>query len=224
DHENIGRCVGDRIGGLPNAPQDRRQPFRDRGKADDRQFLDWKHRRQPLLHHRPAADAIEPHRAAKALAQHLHQAGAEPISGFLGRDKEDVSRDVTRCPRRRHAGTPVTKRPLASAASITASGSAIIVWPATIAIPASWAEAAPSTVRGPTVGRSNRRSCPLLGALTSTPRAVAARIRPSARSRATRASSPSVPSISSTPTTWPSTTTAAWPMSKRPSASSTSRP
>ena len=76
----------------------------------------------PSLHHRPAADAVEPHRAAKALAQHLHQAGAEPIAGFLGRDQEDVSRDVRRCPRRRHAGRPVTKRPLASAASIMACG------------------------------------------------------------------------------------------------------
>ena len=32
------------------------------------------------------------------------------------------------------------------------------------------AAAAPSTVRGPMVGRSKRRSCPLLGAFTSTPR------------------------------------------------------
>ena len=38
------------------------------------------------------------------MAQHLHQAGAEPIPGFLGRDQEYVSRDVGCWPRRRHAG------------------------------------------------------------------------------------------------------------------------
>ena len=65
-------------------------------------------------------------------------------------------------------------------------------------MPASPALAAPSMVRGPIVGRSKRRSWPLLGAFTSTPRAALARMRPSARSRATRASSPSVPSMSST--------------------------
>ena len=51
-----------------------------------------------------------------------------------------------------------------------------------------------------------------------------ARMRPSARSCAMRASNPSVPSMSSTPTTWPSITTAACPMSNGLSARSTSRP
>ena len=92
---------------------------------------------QTLARHRPAADAFEPHRAAEALAQHLHQAGAEPIAGFLGRDQEYVSRDVGCGSRRRHAARPVTKRPAASAASIMACGSTTIVLPATIAIPAS---------------------------------------------------------------------------------------
>ena len=53
---------------------------------------------QPFARHRPAADALEPHGAAKALAQHLHQAGAEPVAGFLGRDQEDLSRDVGALP------------------------------------------------------------------------------------------------------------------------------
>ena len=40
-----------------------------------------------------------------------------------------------------------------------------------MAMPASPASTAPSTVRGPIVGRSKRRSWPLFGAFTSTPRA-----------------------------------------------------
>src|SRR6266704_719123 len=223
DDENVRRCLRHRIRGLADAPQDHRQLLHDRRQAHDRQFFDRKQRRQPLARHRLAADTFKPHRAAEALAQHLHQAGAQPITGFLGRNQKDMSRDGV-CVRRHHAGSPVTKRPAASAVSIMAWGSTTMVLPAMIAIPPSPALTAPSTVRGPTVGRSKRKSCPLLGAFTSTPRAALARIRPSARSRVTRANKPSVPSISSTPTTWPSITTAAWPMSKGLSARSTSRP
>ena len=68
------------------------------------------------------------------------------------------------------------------------------------------------------------KSWPLFGTFTSTPRPAGLRMRPSSRNRATRASSPSVPSMSSTATTWPSITTAAWPMSKGLSAASTSLP
>ncbi len=65
--------------------------FDDRSKANDRQFLDRKPRHQPLARHRPAADAFEPHRVTEALAQNLHQIGAEPVPGFLGRDQKDFS-------------------------------------------------------------------------------------------------------------------------------------
>jgi hypothetical protein len=58
----------------------------------------------------------------------------------------------------------------ASAASIMACGSATIVLPAMTAMPASPAPRAPSMVRGPIVGRSKRKSWPLFGAFTSTPR------------------------------------------------------
>ena len=54
--------------------------------------------------------------------------------------------------------------------------------------------------------------------LDETPRPDAARIRPSFAHRATRARNPSVPSMSSTPTTCPSITTTACPMSNGPSA------
>ena len=79
-----------------------------------------------------AADALEPHGVAEALAQHLHQVGAEPVAGFLRRDQKYLSRDVGGRARRHHAGRPVTKRPALSAASIIACGSATIVLPATI--------------------------------------------------------------------------------------------
>src|SRR6266481_7829151 len=203
-------------------PQDHGELFYNRRQSHDRELLDRKKRCQSFARHRLAADALEFHGAAEALAQYLHQAGAEPVARFLRRDQKYLPRDIAGCSPRDHADKPVTKRPAASAASTTACGSTTIVLPATIAIPASCAAAAPSTVRGPMVGRSKRRSCPLLGAFTSTPRAILARMRPSARSRATRANSPSVPSMSSTPTTWPSITTTAWPMSNGPSARSTS--
>ena len=50
----------------------------------------------------------------------------------------------------------------------------MIVLPATTAIPANPARAAPSTVRGPIEGKSTRRSCPRFAALTNTPCPVAA--------------------------------------------------
>src|SRR2546429_518730 len=87
-------------------------------------------------------------RAAQALPHYLDQAGAEPVARFLRRDQKYLSRDIAGCSPRDHADKPVTKRPAASAASITACGSTTIVLPATIAIPASFAAAAPSTVRG----------------------------------------------------------------------------
>src|SRR6266550_5710117 len=181
-------------------PQDHGELFYNRRQSHDRELLDRKQRCQPLARHRLAADALEFHGAAEALAQYLHQAGAEPVARFLRCDQKYLPRDIAGCSSRDHADKPVTKRPAASAASITAWGSTMIVLPATIAIPASFAAAAPSTVRGPMVGRSKRRSCPRLGAFTSTPRRGAARIRPCSRRRAIRASKASVPSISSTPT------------------------
>src|SRR5258708_19548616 len=179
DHENIGRGVRRGGGGRRDQPQDLRKLRYYRGEPYDRQFLDTKQRRQPLAHHRLAADALEPHGAAEALAQHLHQAGAEPIPRFLRRDQEYFSRHIGGWSGRCHAGKPVTNRPAASAASIIACGSTVIVLPAMIAIPASFAAAAPSTVRGPMVGRSKRKSCPRLGAFPSTPRPAPPRMPPS---------------------------------------------
>src|SRR4029079_2182786 len=122
-------------------------------------LLDREQRGQPLTRHRPAADALEPHRAAKALAQHLHQIGAKPVAGFLRCDQKDFSSRLVGT-RRRHAGRPWMKSPALSAASIMPCESAGMSFPAMMARPARPALAKPSMVLGPTVGRSKRRSWP----------------------------------------------------------------
>ena len=75
------------------SPQDLRQFLDHGGKPDDRELFDRKQRHQAFARHRAAADAFEPHRVAKALAQHLHQIGAEAIAGFLRRDQKYLARD-----------------------------------------------------------------------------------------------------------------------------------
>src|SRR4029453_15943578 len=168
-------------------PEDLRQVPDDGGKPDDRELLDRKQRLQAFARHRAAADAFEPHPVAKALAQHLHQIGAEAIAGLFGRDQKYPPLHPGGGARRRHADRPWMNRPARSAASIMACESAASVWPAITAMPASPARAAPSMVLAPTAGRSKRKSWPVLGAFTSTPRPDLARMGPASRTRATRA-------------------------------------
>src|SRR4051812_27584417 len=175
DDERVRRGFGHGLRGLADQPQDLRQLLHDRGEAHDRELLDRKQRLQPLARHGVAADAHELHAVAEPLAQHLHQGAAEPVAGFLRGDQEDLALGIATL---HHAGRPMTKRYLASASAIIACGSATMVLPATTAMPASPAAATPSRVHGPIVGRSKRRSCPLFGTFTSTPRPVAPRCRP----------------------------------------------
>src|SRR5262249_52953138 len=137
------------VGGVPDQPQDLGELADHGGKSDDRQFLDWKQRVQSLSRHGAAADTDEIDGAAEALAQHLHQAGAEPVAGFFRRDQKDPPPDAACRRHRAHAATPVMKSEALSAAAIIACGSATMVFPAITAMPASFAIAAPSTVRGP---------------------------------------------------------------------------
>ena len=92
----------------------------DRGQPNDRQFLDREQRGESFARHRTAADALEPHRVAKALAQHFHQVRAEAIAGFFRRNQKDLAPDVASRTRRCHAGSPWMKRPAFSAPSIMA--------------------------------------------------------------------------------------------------------
>src|SRR5580700_3011026 len=188
DHENVGCTLRDGFGGLADQPQQLRQLLYHRRQSHDRQLLDGEARDEPLARHLLAADTLESDGVAETLAQHLHQIGAEPVAGFFRRDQKDFSRDAGGWSRGHHAERPVRNRAAASAFSIIACGSTTSVLPATIATPASFAAAAPSTVCGPIVGRSKRRSWPLFGAFTRTPRPALARMRRSPRSRATRAS------------------------------------
>src|SRR4029077_2497389 len=126
----------------------------DRGEPHDRQLFDRKQRGESLARHRPPTDALEGDGIAEPLEQHLHQPGPQPVTGFFRRNQEDSSCDMVDRAARHHTGRPATKMPAASAASMVACGSAKTVLPAMMAIPASLAFAAPSTVRAPMVGRS----------------------------------------------------------------------
>src|SRR3984885_9117117 len=209
DDENVGLCAQHSGGGLPDQTQHFWKLFDDGRKADDRQLLDRKERFQPLARHRKTADALEPDGVAEPLTEHLHQMCPQPVAGFFCCDQKNLARDAAVCRARHQEGKPVTKSPAVSAASIMACGSATTVLPAMTARPARPAAAAPLTVCDPTVGKSKRKSCPLLGAFTKTPRPAGARMRLPARKLAIRFNNSSVPSIPSTPTTWPSMTTAA---------------
>ena len=174
---------------------------------------------QAFARHRAAADALEPHRAAKALAQHLHQIGAEAIAGFFRRDQKDLPLHPGGVARRRHAGKPWMNRPALIGGldhGLRVGGDGVAgdrrrcrqarPWrrPRWFWRPRSAGRSAdPGRSWAPSPARRGRawREC-----------------GPRSRSRATRASSPSVPSMSSTATTWPSITTTAWPISKGPSA------
>src|SRR5204863_8564305 len=125
-------------------------------------------------------------------AERHHQARSQHIRGWLARHQEHVElRALEHSRRRVHdappgfgPGTPMTNRPARSAACVTRSGSAMIVSPATTAIPASPARVAASIVLGPIVGRSTRRSWPGFAAFTRTPVRVGARILPMLRNSA----------------------------------------
>ena len=166
-----------------------------------------------------------------ALAQRLHQRGAEPVARLFGRDQEDL-RDVAslRVGGRGHAPAPAgvmptTNTPRASASCATRCGSATIAAPATAARPARPARATASTVSGPMVGRSKRRSCCGFGALTSTPAPAGhadAALLPQRR-RCGRASGRCPRSPRRRARDAPATT-AACPMSNGPVAASSSSP
>ena len=109
-------------------------------------------------------------------------------------------------------------------AGADARARAMSTWPAATAAPLSCALTAPSIVFGPIAGMSSLRSCPRLGAFTSTPAGPAKRSRPLARISATRASIASVPSAASIASTRPAATTAPCPASKVDSAPSRRAP
>ena len=157
----------------------------DRGEPHDRQLLDRKQRGQPFPRHGAAADAVELNGIAEALAQHLHQAGAEPVAGFLGRDQEDPAPDAGRW---RAGLTRQARDEQPGAIGGLDHGLRIDDHALRRRQPQcrqARRRAAPSTVRGPTVGRSKRKSWPLFGAFTSTPRPAAGANAPCSRSRAT---------------------------------------
>lgn len=88
DDQRIRLFRDHRIGGFANAAQDAAQLFGDRGETDDRQVLNRKAGGEPRLRHRAAANALEAHAVSQTRAQFAHQAGAEPVAGFLRRDQE----------------------------------------------------------------------------------------------------------------------------------------
>ena len=57
DDERARTCFDDRVGGFPDMAQNRGQPPRYSGEADDRKFIDRKRTFDPGRSHRAAADA-----------------------------------------------------------------------------------------------------------------------------------------------------------------------
>ncbi len=105
--------------------------------------------------------------------------------------------------------------PALSASRTSSSGSITRVAPASTASTRQRALRSESTVRGPTAGRSKRRSCCGLTAFTTT---APTESSPPRRMQA------SVPSSASTATPQRSFTTTVWPRSSRPMARANSSP
>src|SRR5262249_1159113 len=155
-----------------------------------------KQTRYPFGRHVRAADARKMHLPVCALLDCRDQGCAEPVARFLACNQKNVRAHLSG-----PDDTPRTKISARSAALTNCSASATMVLPATTAMPARPAAIAPSTVLGPIDGKSNRRSCAGLGALTKVGGRGAAGTRPFVRISATRASIASVPSAASTANT-----------------------
>src|SRR5262249_50874209 len=155
-------------GGETHEAQDFRNPPRDRAESDDRKILDRIEACDPLRRHLAAPDPDKTHLASGALPERPHQCGAQPITRLPRRDEKGID-DFGGARWRGHRSavwsrTPKTNSRSRSAVAPIRSGSATMVLPATTAIPASPARAAPSTVCGPIEGKSMRRSWPRFAA------------------------------------------------------------
>ena len=170
DDERVGPAGDDRLGGLADAREQRRQPREHRQDAHDRDVADRKQALQPLGLHRLAADAgkgdVAAGRAARSARISLKPSWSPECSpatratrsGLTARSQPkagdeqarrvgargESARDRRSAPRPRRSPRP---RSSARAARLRSSS-------------------------GPTAGMSSRRSCPRLGALTSTPAAA----------------------------------------------------
>jgi len=78
-----------RVDGLPDQPHDPWQSPHDCRKSDDRQLLYRKQRCQSFARHGQAAYSFEQDGITQTLAQHLHQAGTQPVTRLFGRDQKN---------------------------------------------------------------------------------------------------------------------------------------
>src|SRR3974390_2184366 len=179
DDKRIRLGCDDRMGGFTNAGKNLRQAGWDGGKADDGKIAKRKQTRYALRGHLGSADAGKSHLWIPA-SEGADQRSTQAIPRiFASHQKKMRPRSAAHCSL--PAGKPITKKPAKSVVVTTPSGSAIIVEPATTAMPARRARATPSMVFGPIEGRSKRRSCPGFGAFTITPLPAGARTRPLGR-------------------------------------------
>src|SRR5262249_17698742 len=156
---------------------------RDGAETDEREVVNRIEARDAFCRHFAAAHPCKAHPAVGAQPQCAHQRGAESIARLLGGDEKDVEEFRWTNGPRTHPPAACSRRPRTNSRARSAmvpmrSGSATIVLPATTAMPARPARAAPSTVCGPIEGKSTRRSWSRLAALTSTPRPAAAAMHP----------------------------------------------
>ena len=184
---------------------------------------------KPSRRHGATADAGKRHRLSERCLQRAHQRGAEPIAGFLAATMKRSRGAASQRPLAAAVGhgrgrTPTTNTFGVVGGFATRCGSATIVPPATTAMPASPARAAPSTVAGrspadrsggPARLRRLDQHADAGGQCGCGRRGAAPRPASSMRS---------VPSAASTASTLPSATTAACPTSNGPIAASSARP
>ena len=88
DDEHVRVRLDDRLGRLALSRDDARGIGDDLGDAVERHLLHGKDRLEAEARHAAAADAEEAHPPPQALAERLHEAGAERIAQFLAGDDE----------------------------------------------------------------------------------------------------------------------------------------
>ena len=161
NHQHIGTLRHHRLRGFADSAQQHRQAREHGVESNNRKLIDRKQAFETLLGHVATADAGKLDGPSGRGSERLHQAGAEAVARFLARHQENPQRP-RRCGCIHDTGppsrTPATKILALSASAITRAGSTMMTPPATTARPARPAAAMCSTVDGPTVGRSKRRS------------------------------------------------------------------
>ena len=143
DDKNVRAFRHHSLGGKAHQAQDLWDATRNGAKSDDRKIVDRIKAGHPFGRHLTAADAGKAHMPDSPLPQRPHQRGAEPITRFLTGDEKhidcfgaDARAALTQSSRSHPVAHTDHEQSLAVGGAPVSSGSAMIVLPATTAIPA----------------------------------------------------------------------------------------